>query len=119
MMRKKEKKKKKEKAAKKGKEKDTCSSSGPEAVSICYSSKAQRTLLVVDSDSRDWRSLFRSIQGSFLVPALNATAAQTTGSGLKVEQCEWKDMIVQAESNGSALVNFVSHGKVCLLNFLL
>jgi len=93
MMRKKEKKKKKEKAAKKGKEKDTCSSSGPEAVSICYSSKAQRTLLVVDSDSRDWRSLFRSIQG------------------LKVEQCEWKDMIVQAESNGSALVNFVSHGK--------
>jgi hypothetical protein len=29
-----------------------------------------------------------------------------------VEQCEWKDMIVQAESNGQALVNFLTANKV-------
>lgn len=96
-------KRKSEKKEKKGKDKKSVGSS-EDVVAPVYSTKAQRTLLVIDSESRDWAPLFSPVQG------------------LKVEQCGWKDMIVQAESNGQALVNFLTatkETKVCQPDFVL
>jgi hypothetical protein len=58
-------KKKSEKKDKKGKDKKSVGSS-EDVVEPVYSTKAQRTLLVIDSESRDWAPLFSPVQGSIL-----------------------------------------------------
>jgi hypothetical protein len=60
-------KKKSEKKDKKGKEKKNVTSSSEDVVAPVYSTKAQRTLLVIDSESRDWAPLFSPVQGSILL----------------------------------------------------
>lgn len=71
-MKKQDKKDKKERSAKKklGKkrkeeeEADKASSAGGAESRSVYSTKTQRTLLVIDSESRDWRPLFSAIHGA-------------------------------------------------------
>ncbi len=68
-------KKKSEKKDKKGKEKKSVGSSEENnVVAPVYSTKAQRTLLVIDSESRDWAPLFSPVQGSILL--INLQIAQ-------------------------------------------
>jgi hypothetical protein len=61
---------KKEKKEKKGTKKGSAGAKAAELDAPVYSTKAQRTLLVIDSDSRDWAPLFAPVQGPLPLPSI-------------------------------------------------